>query len=34
MTKGNHSNYKRKAKLPSGDAGRGILWLENNGKKI
>ena len=25
---------KKKAKLPSGDAGKSILWPENNGKKI
>ena len=30
----NHSNNKTKVKLPSGGAGKGILWLENNGKEI
>ena len=27
-------NHKRMVKLPSGGAGKGILWLENNGKEI
>ena len=27
-------HYKKKAKLPSGDAGKGKLWPENNGKEI
>ena len=32
--KGNHSNRKRKAQLPSGGAGKSILWLETDGKEI
>ena len=32
--KKDHSNCKRKAKLPSGGAGKGILWPENDGKEI
>ena len=31
--KGDHSNCKRKAKLPSGCAGKGMLWPENDGRK-
>ena len=32
--KKDHSNCKRKAKLPSEGAGKGILWPENDGKEI